>query len=223
MGQPVIVAFGDSTTAFRDTVEKVYSQRLELLVNDRGVQVAVLNSGKAKSDTDDARSRFDQDVLRHNPDVTILQFGINDAAVDVFDGTDKPRVGLERFTSNLKYFESALEDVGSKCILMTPNPLRWAPHTREKFGRAPYEPDAPRGFSILVDDYAQAVREIAASTGATLVDIHRAFERPEGNVTTGSLLLDGMHPNDRGHELVAGLLCPVVAAMLKEREEMYTR
>lgn len=79
---------------------------------------------------------------------------------------------------------------------------------KELYGKPPYHPDNPDGLNGLLDSYAEAVRQVALQTGAVLVDARAAFlaegRKPGGSLD--SLLLDGLHPNDEGHRVVAELL-----------------
>lgn len=87
---------------------------------------------------------------------------------------------------------------------MTPNPLRWTPGLRKKYGHSPYDSVAPDGFNVVLANYAEAVRALAGELKVPLVDVARVHEAQAG--MSDSLLLDGMHPNQSGHDLVAGLL-----------------
>ena len=87
----------------------------------------MINAGVRGNNTEDAARRFQKDVLDNKPDLVVLQFGINDSAVDVWKQppADKPRVDLKNFRNHLQYFISTLKSRGVKVVLMTPNPLRW--------------------------------------------------------------------------------------------------
>ena len=205
-----IVAFGDSTTDFRDTIKKVYSQRLEEELAAQGIPVEMFNSGVGSNTTEMARQRFERDVLDHNPDLVIIWFGLNDSAVDVWDNppATKTRVSKGRYEENLRYFVQTLAARGVKVILMTPNPLRWVEETLELYGQAPYLPDDPNGFNVIVPEYAEIVRKIASDKQIPLIDAFEAFEQygATDGQSVDDLLLDGMHPNDKGQHLVADLL-----------------
>ena len=84
-----IVCFGDSTTDdsfipneeylpyYKD--QKVYSHWLqEKLPGILDRKVKVINSGVSGDTTWDAKLRFKKDVLDHNPDLVIIQLGVND-------------------------------------------------------------------------------------------------------------------------------------------------
>jgi lysophospholipase L1-like esterase len=202
-----IAAFGDSTTAPRGSLV-VYSTILQEELRN----VRVINAGVGSNTTEMARTRFENDVLAHEPDVVTIQFGINDAAVDVWKKppATKPRVPAERYEANLRHFVETLRARGARVILMTPNPVRWTPKLKEMYGKPPYQPDAPDGFNALLDGYADIVRKVARETGALLVDAGEAFAArgKKPGVSVDGLLPDGMHPNDHGQRLVAARSTP---------------
>ncbi|MFC1725457.1 GDSL-type esterase/lipase family protein [candidate division KSB1 bacterium] len=213
-----IVAFGNSTTADRNGIEKVYARRLEELLSERHINATILNAGIPGNTTEDARRRFKTEVIEKEPDIVIIQFGLNDAAVDVHLGKSKPRVSKERYRENLLYFINILQSEEIKVILMTPNPVRWTENLKSVFGKPPYDINNPKGFNLLSREYAQSVRVIAANTGTPLIDVYSHFEYLEAaeDITVSELLLDGLHPNDRGHEIIAGLLTEKISGIVHD-------
>ncbi len=210
--QPVrIVAFGDSTTAPRASLT-VYTTLLEKELNTRRTgPCQVVNAGKPGNTTTMARQRFEADVLAVRPALVIVQFGINDSAFDVWKSppATAPRVSVEDYRENLRYFVDASRTAGAKVILMTPNPLRWTPAMQKMYGKPPYDPDRSDGFNLTLVPYVDAMRALAKEMGVLLLDVARVYAAlpPE---TVDALLPDGMHPNQRGHELVAQLLADVI-------------
>src|SRR5690606_6751766 len=77
-----VVAFGDSTTAPRDLgggkALVVYADLLRERLPAAGQPATVVNAGVGGNSTTDARARFERDVLAHDPDLAIIQFGLND-------------------------------------------------------------------------------------------------------------------------------------------------
>lgn len=208
----VIVTFGDSTTATFGPL-RIYSRILREEFSKRGVPVQVINAGKKGDHTLYARERFQRDVLDRKPDVVVVQFGINDAMVDVWKEppATKPRVSLAIYEANLRFFIDSIREIGARPILMTPNPLRWTPMVKGLFGKPPYVVDDEDGINLLLRDYAEKVREISKDEKVPLIDIYAAMESDAKKV-----LFDGIHPNAKGHRLVAERLIPVVSAALKE-------
>lgn len=190
-----IVAFGDSTTALRTGVV-VYADRIASAYED----ITVVNAGVGSNTTSLALQRFQTDVLNQSPDLVIIQFGLNDSMVDVFDEETEPRVSLEDYEENLNYFIETLCAAKIQTILMTPNPLRWTTALLNIYGEYPYDPNDERGLCVTLIDYVEAVREIAVKQRVALVDVYNAFE---GSGDVEALLLDGMHPNSKGHAVIS--------------------
>jgi lysophospholipase L1-like esterase len=207
------IAFGDSTTAPREVNGEpleVYATLLETRLAGEGVIPEVINKGVPGNSTADALKRFDKDVLSLRPHMVLIQFGINDSAVDVWrkPPATQPRVPLDEYAANLKTMVRRLRDAGAEVVLMTPNPVRWTPELRQLYSSPPYDPSDPDGWNVLLRDYAAAVRRLAAAEKVELVDVYTAFEHygAQPGQSMDDLLLDGMHPNARGHRLIADLI-----------------
>lgn len=208
-----VVAFGDSTTAPRGVLP-VYADCLRQELPRRGLPVRVINAGVGGNTTEAGRARFVSDVLDRKPDLVILQFGINDAAVDVWKTppASQPRVSLERYVANLEFFIESLQAQQRAVLLMTPNALCWTPALKQRYGKAPYRPDEADGFNVLLQEYAEAARGVAERKGVPLIDVFAAFQNhgKTSGQAIDDLLLDGMHLNGQGQRLVADLLLPEI-------------
>ncbi|MEP6671094.1 MAG: exo-alpha-sialidase [Chthoniobacter sp.] len=205
-GPVTIVAFGDSTTAARGKTV-MYATLLANELAFDGAEVRVLNAGVGGNTTAMAKARFEKDVLAQKPDVVILQFGINDAAVDVWKNpaATTPRVALTEYRANLSGMIRTLEERGTRVVLMTSNSLSWTPTLRKLYAQAPYLPDDADGMNVVLREYAETVRGLAREEGVGLVDIYAAFQQADRDPAhkPGWLCGDGMHPDDAGQRLVA--------------------
>jgi lysophospholipase L1-like esterase len=210
-----IVAFGDSTTAPRGRTE-VYATLLANELSFEGGDVRVINAGVGGNTTAQAKTRFEKDVLEHKPDVVIIQFGINDSAVDVWKSPPAtgPRVALADYRKNLTGMVQTLKERGTRVVLMTPNALYWTPTLLKLYSGPPYFPEDADGMNVVLRDYAEAVRGIARDEGVGLLDIFEAFKKSDQlpGRKPGWLCGDGMHPDDDGHRLVANLLIEHLSA-----------
>jgi lysophospholipase L1-like esterase len=216
-----VVAFGDSTTAPHEGVKQVYTQRLAKTLKARGIEVEVINAGVSGDTTADARKRFEKDVLGHEPDLVVIQFGLNDSAVDVPEGRIEPQLPRQAYEQNLDYFVKTLESRGIRVILMTQNPVIWTDELRSACGRPPYNPDDRWGFNVLNQQYAESARGLARTHDVPLIDVYRHYldyDQVPGQ-TADSLLSDGVHPNDEGHTLVAELLARQIDALARSLSE----
>ncbi len=219
---PTIVAFGDSTTAPRGKTV-VYSTLLAHELSFEGGDVKVINAGIGGNTTSHAMARFEKDVLGPKPDVVILQFGINDSAVDVWKKPPAtgPRVALEDYRKNLTWMVRTLRQNGARVVLMTPNPISWTDTLRRLYSTTPYRLDDADGMNVLLRDYAESVRRLAQEEGVGLVDIYTEFKKADQmpGHKPGWLGRDGMHPDDPGHRLVGKLLI----AHLTTADKRFTR
>jgi len=211
----MIVTFGDSTTAPREGVE-VYTDQLTRRFLGARPELGFINQGVCGDTTAAARLRFDEAVLAARPEVVILQFGINDSAVDVWKNPPetKSRVSLAEYEGNLRFFVEQILAVGGHVILMTPNQLRWTPETKSLYGRPPYDADDERGFTHILLGYAEVVRRLAREYNLSLIDVFASYDLWEESrsVSCSELMLDGMHPNSDGQTLVADALEPLLRA-----------
>jgi len=200
----VIVNFGDSTTAPRGSL-RTFGVRLQRTLDLRSIPAVVINAGVGGHNTDQARSRLDHDVLSHKPSVVTIWFGLNDCAIDLWKGDTAPRVPIAKYEENLRYFIRTLKSRDALPILMTPNPVAWTDELLKLYGKPPLNPHTPDGYNFLVRQYAEAVRKVAEAEKVPLIDVYRMFDDYAGTDKRRlhDLLLDGMHPNDRGHRMIA--------------------
>jgi len=213
-GEYTIVCFGDSTTAPREGFV-VYAENLRRMLPAYEINAGVINTGVGGENTSEALIRFCKSVLNHNPHLVIIQFGINDAAVDIWKSPPAtgPQVSLQTFTDNMTYFVQTLKKEGASVILMTANAMTWTEELLSLFGNTPYLPEEKWGFNVMLSGYNQAVRDIARKENVTLIDVFRMcteYDSVKGQ-NINDLLSDGMHPNSKGHHLISDKLIRHIA------------
>jgi len=202
-----IVTFGNSTTAPRKGIEKVYAVRIHDALIEAGIPNKVINSGIGGSHTGSIRDndkgkvehgmdRFEKAVLSHHPDWVTLNFGLNDAYQDNGIGTSS-RIPLDKYISNLTYFITEIKRIDGKIILLTPNPLS-------------SKLDQFRHDRLKL--YKDAVIKLAKTQDVELINSWKLFHRfakksPEG---MEGLLPDGTHPMDTGHQLIAEKIIKII-------------
>ena len=205
-----IVLFGASSTALRPGT-KTYGELLQQTFQEKNIPVEVINAGVPGNTTALALQRFQKDVLDHNPSLVVIQFGINDSAVDVWKDPPikKPRVELPVFLMNMESMIDLIQDQNGEVILMSPQRMSWSKKTRELYGKPPYVSDDEDGFNVILDTYVAGLRELAVRKNVRFIDINTAYSKHSsdyGEPYSKLLNQDGMHPNDKGHKLVFDLL-----------------
>jgi len=214
MGQGIrIVALGDSIThgaghagvtedtTFRHLVQCDLGARL-----DRPVEV--VNAGVNGDIVPGALERLEANVIDRRPDVAAIMFGGNDAGYyrpETNGFADTPRVTKDDFRATLTGIVERIREAGITPVLMTSPPMT------EVYWGADLPAYRNNGINFLVAAYAQVVREIAAQSGIALVDVYQAFSEQEGAL---EFFPDGLHPDPRGHRLIADRLMAVLVAVL---------
>jgi lysophospholipase L1-like esterase len=199
-----IVAFGDSTTAYRGTIKQVYSDRLPALLKEIDIDATVINAGVGGSNTGNqgkhALARIGT-IRKHQADWVVVQFGINDCWVDSGKPDGPSRISVDDFRENLVEIIHTLRHDGSRVILMTPNQLR---------------SEVPAWRKERFRQYVAVVRDVAHDWRVPLADIWQAYaDLPTKE--RDALLLDGAHPGDAGQTLVA----KKIVEILKPRLQAY--
>lgn len=216
-----IVAFGNSITAERKTVEKVFAQRLPDLLLQRNIQVTLINSGVGGSHTGrsidnkstarlkHAQDRFQTQVLDHHPDLVIIGFGANDAYIDSKKEGDPSRIPLEKFSNNMRFMIETLQARGIRVILMATN------------GYRPGNQDFQHRRLL---DYIHEAEKLANTYNTGFVNNQRTFEQYEKSSgrSAADLFEDHLHPNDAGHQLIAESLALEIENSIQKRKPKAT-
>jgi len=209
-----IVLFGDSTTAHRGGVV-VYAQLLQNAVRENQWGASILNSSVPSSTTAGARDNFQGRGLNLRPDLVVIQFGMNDSAIDVWKNppATTPRVSEAKYEENLRWMIGQLKEKKIPVILMTANPMSWNDKLKELYGKPPYNPADPKSFTdTTLRRYSEIVRNIAKSENVTLIDVLQKYDdySKQDFEKVNDWLLDGMHPNSQGHKMIHELLLPQI-------------
>lgn len=202
-----IVTFGNSTTAPRKGIEKVYAVRIHEALIEAGIPNKVINSGVGSNHTGSVKDndhpkiehgmdRFEKAVLNYHPDWVTLNFGLNDAYQDQGDGTPS-RIPLNAYVANLTHFITEIKKNNGRVILLTPNPLS---SKLEKF----------RHERLKL--YRDAVIRLAKSEHVELINSWKVFGKYARKDSAGmeGLLPDGLHPMDTGHKLIADEIVKII-------------
>ena len=89
-----ILALGDSlTTGYGLSPQDSFAFRLEQVLRQEGRQIKVINGGVSGDTANDGLRRL-KNLLRHNPDLVIVQFGANDMYIGL--SPEEVRDSLEK-------------------------------------------------------------------------------------------------------------------------------
>jgi len=164
---PVVDTFG----AYPDRLHHVLKERFPYAV------INVIVTAIGGEDSVQGEARFARDVLTHQPDVILIDYGLNDR-----------RVGLTKARAAWVSMIQQAQAAEVKVILLTPTA-----DARAKLE----DPNDP------LNQHAGQIRQLAAEYHVALVDSLARFKAEIANgVPLDDLLSQSNHPNARGHGLV---------------------
>ena len=187
-----IVGFGDSITGvyYHTGGRRAWPEMLGLALQRAypQAQVQVVNAGVSGGNTTSGLARIDQDVLRHQPDLVVVMFGMNDIVANV----------PATYEANLRTIVAKCRDAGAEVVLCTPNTI--------------YDQDANRPLARL-SSYADIVRRLGKELALPVADCFSAFGAVEKLDARewARLMSDTIHPNMRGHKLFAEEMTRAIA------------
>ncbi len=205
------MAFGDSITAGEVTFpgstagltsgkqvivpSAAYPTVLERLLRSRyqfqGDQIFVSNQGLGGEKAALARNRFLAALSSLRPEVVLLMEGYN----DIPGGADGAASTAAR---EIRIMAAEARLRGMRVFLATPVPGR---------------PGGNKAISpVLLLDYANRMRVVAAQEGAVLVDLYTTLGDPQRYIG-----VDGLHPNEAGYARIADLFFQAIQANLEVR------
>ncbi len=141
-----------------------------------------------------------------------IEFGGNDCDMEWAQIAADPcayheaKVPLDKFRKLLSEFVQQVRALGAKPLLVTPPPLiaqrffQWVTKNLDADAVLRYVKDV-QSIYRWQERYANAVWDVALQTGCIVFDLRDAFLSHKE--VADYMSLDGMHPNARGHMLIA--------------------
>jgi len=163
------------------------------------VPVNIINAGRSGDRASRGVHRLERDVLRHNPDLVVVCYGLNDCRRD--EGS------VETYQNALREIFTAVQAAGCELIFMTPNMMNTAvsPHVTEpKFIRVA-EDTMGRQNDGIFDAHLDAARALCAEMSVPVCDCYKIWQSMyRGGVNVTELLANKInHPTREMHQLFA--------------------
>jgi lysophospholipase L1-like esterase len=187
-----IVFLGDSITQAGAGAGGYVTLAREQLANKyANLGVEVIGAGISGNRVPDLEARLDRDVLEKKPTLVVIYIGIN----DVWHSQNGRGTSKADFEQGLRRIIKRIQDVGARVILCTPSVIG------EKH-------DGSNPLDMMLDEYSQISRTVAAETHSRLLDLRRQFvaylkTNNKENADKNLLTTDGVHLNSAGNRFVA--------------------
>lgn len=192
-----IVAFGDSITAGEGI--PVGADKWTDIIKNR-FNLELINSGVSGNTSTQGLERIEKDVLIHNPDIVLINFGMNDKSMEE---RNKAKVDIRTFEENILTMIYKIRNIRAIPILITTNYIIEGNENGYYYSR--HDNDyytEVGGAEIWLDKYIQKVREIAEAQKVDLIDVRRECEIHDRYKFLRSLendsYADGVHPHTYG-------------------------
>ena len=163
------------------------------------VTVNIINAGISGDTAARGLSRIERDVLRHEPDLCVVCYGLNDCSLD------EESVG--RYTASLRKIFEKVRESGSELIFMTPNMMntRVCPSLTDPDFIAIAEQTAKMQNEGFFDAHIDGARALCAEMGVKVCDCYASWKRlSECGVDTTALLSNRInHPTREMNKMFA--------------------
>jgi len=175
-----VVAFGDSITAWPGWVAMLEGQ----------IGTNVINSGVGGDTTNHALARIEKDVISKNPDLVIVNFGMNDQAYDT--SAKKNLTPIDKYEANYRKIIEMIKETGSDIILVAVHDVC----TSKYGGGVPKYDSVDENGNTYVDVYNKVVKKLADEYKLGFLDINTlAQDKLE------TMISDGIHLSEAGQSM----------------------
>ncbi len=156
-------------------------------------QIELINAGVSGNKAADLGNRFQQDVIAQNPDLVVINVGINDVLQTLKNSQDRV-AALEQYRENLATMIQSAEAQNISVLLLSPTLV---------------SEDLNSPENIYLAEYIAVMAEVSQEKTCQYINLNQAFkhviityQRYGGN-SQNILTRDGIHPNLAGYQIMA--------------------
>ena len=135
------------------------------------VPINVINSGISGASAPLSLGLIDELVLKNNPDLVVVCFGLNDANSGIEN--------IGSYTNALSEIFKKIRENGAEIIFMTPNMMctDLSPHINDDLIESIAERISKTQTGGTMDKYMDAARELCEKEGVTVCDCYKKWKR----------------------------------------------
>ena len=203
-----VLIFGDSITqGFWDIdggwvsrIRKHYDQ--QMIDGTDNDPPTIFNLGLSGDSSDDVLARFESETKTRATEelAFVIAIGVNDARTKAgvnYSDARRYKQNLGEILKLAKQYSNKILFVGlTPCVEERSNPVSWG-NTGYTNGR--------------IREFDNALREFCQESQVPFIEVYEPFTKAEAE---SELLPDSLHPNDKGHQLIADLVMPSLLEIL---------
>ncbi len=192
-----VLFIGDSITDVKFNRRKrfsmkgknIYALQLKKRLKSYSKDVHVDIKGIASNRTYHVYDRLTKDCINLKPDVIIMLIGVNDAWENY---------GPENYPPLLRPMEPHIREIYRRINAELPG--------TQVLYLMPFLIDAveeKRPFHKMLDEYGELLKSVALENGAKVIDLQEVFYEAQKTIAPKDLAIDGIHPTNLGHKIIA--------------------
>lgn len=176
--------------------KNVYALQLKKRFRSYSKDIDVKIKGIASNRTYHVYDRLTKDCINLKPDVIIMLIGVNDAWENYVPDKYPPLLRPMEPHIREVYRRIRTELPGTQILYLMP------------FMIDAVEEKLP--FHKTLDEFRAVLRSIAEENGAAVLDMQEVFNEAQRTVEPKRLAIDGIHPTDLGHKVMADAIEKVI-------------
>lgn len=199
-----VVIIGDSITDVKFNRKKrfsikgnnVYALQLKKIIKNYSSDIDVQIKGIASNRTYHVYDRLTKDCINLKPDVIIMLIGVNDAWENYVPEQYPPLVRPMEPHMREIYRRINTELPGTQVLYLMP------------FMIDAVEEKLP--FHGVLDEFREKLKSLATEYGACVLDLQQIFNEKQKTTDPKKLAVDGIHPTNLGHKVIADAIAEVI-------------
>lgn len=192
-----ILFLGDSITdikfnrrfSYKIHGSKVYALQVAKELNKKYKNLEFFYKGVASDRTYHVYDRLTKDCISLNPDIIIMLIGVNDAWENYVPEQYPPLLRTMQPHMKEIYRRLNCELDGLQLLVLLPFMIDSMPEKKP--------------FHKVLNEYREILADMAAENNAQIVDLQQMFNIAQTKVSPSKLAVDGIHPTNLGHKLIA--------------------
>ncbi len=192
-----ILFLGDSITdikfnrrfSYKIHGSKVYALQVAKELNKKYKNLEFFYKGVASDRTYHVYDRLTKDCISLNPDIIIMLIGVNDAWEHYVPEQYPPLLRPMKPHMSEIYRRLNCELDGVQLFVLLPFMIDSMPEKKP--------------FHKVLNEYREILADMAAENNAQIVDLQQMFNVAQTKVSPSKLAVDGIHPTNLGHKLIA--------------------
>ncbi len=169
--------------------KNIYALQLKKRFKKYSKNIDVEIKGTASNRTYHVYDRLTNDCISLKPDVIIMLIGVNDAWENCVP---------EQYPPLLRPMEPHIREIYRRIRMELPN--------TQVLYLMPFMIDAVEEklpFRKTLDEFREVLKNIALENGAKVLDMQAVFNEAQKTVEAKELAIDGIHPTNLGHKVMA--------------------